>query len=164
MKRLALAATIAAALALFGMWWFSPTQVLKRKTQSLLATLTLDESKGQTTRQMGAYSLNGLLASEVELDTPTIKEANGTFARSELESAYSWLCQQAKQTHFKLVKMKSISVNGDTAKVELTLDGLVELPVYRPADGIYDVTFDWRKQEDGWRLTRATWQQREGRK
>ena len=163
MKRLALIAALALILAIFGAWWFSPTQILKRRTQSLLATLTLDESKGKATRQMGAYSLNGLLASEVELDTPTIKEANGTFDHTELESAYSWLCEQAKQTHFKLVKFKSISVNGDKAKVEFTLDGLVELPVYRPADGIYDVTFDWQKKEDGWRLTRASWQQLKAR-
>jgi hypothetical protein len=164
MKRLVPAVIIVAALALFGAWWFSPTQVLKRRTHSLLVTLTLDSSKGNVTRQMGAYSLNGLLASEVELDTPTIKEANGTFNRAELESAYSWLCQQAKQTHFKLVAFKSVSINGDSAKVELTLDGLVELPTYRPADGIYDVTFDWRKQEDVWRLARASWQQLEARK
>lgn len=163
MKRLVLIAITVVSLALFGLWWFSTSQVLKRRTQSLLATLTLEDSKGKTTRQMGAYSLNGLLASEVELDTPTIAEANGTFDHTELESTYSWLCQQAKQTHFKLIKFKSIHVSGDTAKIELTLDGLVELPVYRPADGIYDVTFDWRKQKDGWRLTRASWQQLEVR-
>ncbi len=157
MKRLVLAAIV--ILTLFGVWWFSPTQVVKRRTRSLLTTLTLDDSSGKVTRQMGAYSLNGLLASEVTLDTPTIKEANGTFERSELESAYSWLCEQAKQTHFKLEKFKSVSVSGATAKVELTLDGLVELPVYRPADGIYDVTFDWKKEKDGWRLYHATWKQ-----
>jgi hypothetical protein len=43
--------------------------------------------------------------------------------------------------------------------VKLSLTGLVELPTYRPADGTYDVTFDWQKEEDGWRLSRAVWQQ-----
>lgn len=164
MKRLTLTVIIVVVLALFGVWWFSPTQVVKRRTQSLLSTLTLEAGAGKATRQMGTFSLNGLLAPEVELDTPTISEANGTFDHTELESAYSWLCEQAKQTHFKLLKLKSITVNGDTAKVEFTLDGLVELPVYRPADGIYDVTFDWRKHKDGWRLKRATWEQLEARK
>ncbi len=96
---------------------------------------------------MGAYSLNALLAAQVELETPTIKEANGSFEREELESAFSWLCDQAKQTRFKLEKIRSITITGDKAQVELTLTGLVELPTYRPADGKFDVTFDWEKEE-----------------
>jgi hypothetical protein len=39
------------------------------------------------------------------------------------------------------------------------LSGLVELPHYRPADGLYDVSFDWKNGDDGWRLARAVWTQ-----
>ncbi len=159
MKRFAIPAIIVAVLGILGVWWFSPVQVLKRRTQSLLTTLTLDADTGRAGRQLGAYSLNALLAPRVELDAPTIQEANGSFERSELESAFSWLCNQASQTRFELQKFHSVSVNGDQAKVELTLTGLVELPTYRPADGTYGVTFDWEKAKDGWRLTRATWKQ-----
>ena len=148
----------AAVLVIFGVWWFSPTQVLKRRTQSLLTTLTLDGGSGKIGRQMAGYSLNALLAAEVELENPTLTEANGRFERAELESAFSWLCEQAKQTHFKLKNFKSVTLQGDKAQVALTLDGLVVLPSYRPADGLYEVTFDWKKEEDGWRLTRAAWQ------
>ena len=119
----------------------------------------LDAGTGRVGRQMATYSLNALLAEEVRLETPTIKEANGTFARSEMESAFSWLCNQAKETRFDLQKIHSIEITGDKAQVELALFGLVELPTYRPADGNYDVTFYWQKEEDGWRLTRATWNQ-----
>ena len=159
MKRFAIAAIIVAVLGILGVWWFSPTQVLKRRTLSLLTTLTLEAGTGKAGRQLGAYSLNALLAPQVELYAPTIQEANGSFERSELESAFSWLCNQARQTRFELQKIHSVSVNGDQAKVELTLTGLVELPTYRPADGTYGVTFDWEKAKDGWRLTRATWKQ-----
>ena len=145
MKRLAIPLAVAGLLAVFGVWWFSPTQVLKRRTKSLLTTLTLDGGSGKVGRQMAVYSLNALLAAQVGLDNPTIKEANGTFERAELESAFSWLCEQAKQTRFKLGKFQSVTVTGDTSQVTLTLSGLVELPTYRPADGNFDVTFDWRK-------------------
>lgn len=144
-------------LGLAGAWWFSPEQVLKRRTVSLLSTLTMDRGAGKTTRQFATYSLNRLLAPEVELDTPTIREANGTFERAELESAFSWLANQARETRFDLKNLHSISVKGDTGTVKVTLEGLVELPVYRPADGLYLATFDWVKTEDGWRLTRASW-------
>ncbi|RYD17479.1 MAG: hypothetical protein EOP88_26365 [Verrucomicrobiaceae bacterium] len=159
MKRPAILALVAVILIALGVWWFSPTQVLKRKSLSLLSTLTMESGVGAVSRQAGAYSLNGLLAKEIELDTPTIKEANGTFERSELESAYAWLSNQAKQTRFELKDLKSITINGNEAVVDLILEGLVELPTYRPADGTYDVIFNWRKEEDGWRLYRATWTQ-----
>jgi hypothetical protein len=159
MKRLAISLVILALLAGFGFWWFSDTQVLKRRSQSLLTTLTLDSGKGKVGRQMGAYSLNALLAEQVQLDTPTIKEANGSFQRDELEAAYSWLCNQAKETRFELQNFRSVTVNGDKATVDLTLVGLVVLPQYRPVDGTFDVTYEWQKEKDGWRLTRATWKQ-----
>ncbi len=159
MKRLVISSIVLAILAGLAAWWFSDTQVLKRRTQSLLTTLTLDSGAGKVSRQMGSYSLNALLASEVALDTPTIKEANGTFQREELESLFSWLCNQAKETRFKLQDLRNVAINGDKATVNLTLIGLVVLPNYRPADGTYDVTFDWQKEKDGWRLTRASWKQ-----
>ena len=40
MRRLAIYSVILAILAGLGYWWFSAEQVLKRRTESLLATLT----------------------------------------------------------------------------------------------------------------------------
>ena len=159
MKRPAILLLIAAILIALGVWWFSPGQVVKRKSLSLLSTLTMESGMGSVSRQAGAYSLNALLAKEVELDTPTIKEANGTFERSELESAYAWLSNQAKQTRFELQDLRSVTIKEKEAVVEMSLEGFVELPTYRPADGSYDVVFNWRREEDGWRLYRATWTQ-----
>ena len=159
MKRFAILLVLVGLLASFGVWWFSPTEVLKRRTKSLLTTLTLEGGSGKVGRQMRVYSLNALLAGEVRLDNPTIKEANGTFERTELESAFSWLCEQAKETRFKVGKFESVTVAGDRSQVSLTLSGLVELPTYRPADGNFNVTFDWVKENDGWRLTRASWRE-----
>lgn len=159
MKRLTFPGIVFLVLVGFCIWYFSPTQTLKRKTNSLLSTLTLDAGAGKVARQTGAYSLNRLLAAQVVLKTPTIKEANGTFDRDELESAYSWLCNQAKESRFESQKFHSVDIDGEKAIVKLTLEGMVELPNYRPADGIYDVTFEWQKEEDGWRIYRAEWTQ-----
>ncbi len=157
MKRYSIPIIFLALTVAFCLWWYSPAQVLKRRTESLLTTLTLNAGDGKATRHMGAYSLNGLLAPQVELETPTIEEANGTFEREELESAFSWLCDQAKQTRFEMEELRGITITGDKAQVKLVLTALVELPTYNPADGNYDVTFDWVKGKDGWRLERALW-------
>jgi hypothetical protein len=157
MKRLLVPALALAVMTVLALWWFSPTQVIKRKTHSLLETMTLDSGTGRATRQMGVYSLNSLLAAEVELHSPSIREAHGTFDRADIESAYSWLCQQARQTKFDLRRIHAINVSGDHGKVEFSVDALVELPSYSPADGSFRVTLDWRREDDNWRLFRASW-------
>ncbi len=157
MKRAAFPLIILVLLGAFAFWWYSPVQVVKRRSGKLLDTLSLDAGGGKGRCQLATYSLNSLLASEVVLETPSISEANGTFERSEMESAFTWLCQQAKQSRFELEKFHSVKVAGDHADVVLSLNALVELPRYRPADGRYEVTFQWQREKDGWRLTRAEW-------
>lgn len=157
MKRIGLPVFVIALLGAFLFWWFSPVQVIKRKTKTLLETLTLQASTGTASRQLGGYALNALLAEEVELKSTSIREANGTFERSEMESAYSWLCGQAKHTQFDLISFHSVEIDDKTANVNFTLNAVVELPAYRPADGDYDVHFRWQREEDGWRLASATW-------
>ncbi len=159
MKRYALAALTVILLGAIAWWWFSPTEVLKRRTRTLLSTLTLESGSGTAGRQMGTYSLNALLADEVKLENPTLQQANGDFDRSDLESAYSWLCGQAKQTRFEVEAFRAIDVAGEKARVEFSLEGLVELPTYRPVDGRFDAVFDWVKESDGWRLSSASWKE-----
>jgi hypothetical protein len=89
MKRIVISGLALALLIALGLWWFSAEQVLKRRTQSLLATLTLDAGTGRASRTLATYSLTKLLAPQVELDTPTIREANGNFDRAEIESGFS---------------------------------------------------------------------------
>lgn len=155
---------VALALAIgFGMWWYSPKQVVKRRVASLLDTLTFEAGSSKPARKLGLYSLSGLLAESVDLETPSISEANGSFARQEMESAFSWLCDAARETRFDLIEIESLEVGGERAAVELTLEALVELPNHRPADGIYQVEFDWVDGENGWRLERAKWILTDGR-
>lgn len=157
MKRLALAALVLALFGALSHWWFLPTQVLKRRTSHILHTLTLEAGSSRSSRQLGVYALNALLATSVQLDTPTLPDANGTFDRSEVESAFSWLCEQAKQSHFKLEKFHSVLIDGDQADVAFAIEALVELPGSRPVEGSYEVTFRWQLEQDSWRLTRANW-------
>lgn len=157
MKRLMMPVLACALIGVLAVWWFSPEQVLKRRTGSLLETLTFEQGSGRASRQMGVYSLTALLADDVELETPTIDHANGTFERADLESAYGWLCGQARQMHFEVREIHSVDVDDDRGVVVFSVNALVELPTYRPADGNYHVTFDWQHTEDEWRLVRATW-------
>jgi hypothetical protein len=160
MKRYLPYAAVFLALVLAAAWWFSPAQVIKRRTLSLLDTLTMEPGEARSGRALGSYSLNALLAPEVELDTPTIGEANGTFDRGELESAYSWLSSNARETRFELDRFQSVTTEGDEGTVVFSLDALVELAERRPVDGHFEVTFRWRRDDLGkWRLHSASWDQ-----
>lgn len=141
----------------FCVWWYSPRQVIERRTRSLLETLTFEKGGGPAARNLGGFALHDLLAASVELETPTIPEANGTFSREDLEAAYAWLGNQAKETRFELEEIHDITVGESTATVECLLFGMVELPTYRPADGNYEVRFEWVKEKDGWKISRAVW-------
>jgi hypothetical protein len=160
MKRIITYAAILLVLALAAAWWFSPQQVLKRRSLSLLDTLTMEAGEGRAGRALGTYSLNALLAPEVELITPTISEANGTFERGELESAFSWLARNARQTSFKKGRFLSVTAGSGNGVVTFTVEALVELQDYRPVDGHFQTTLRWQLDDQKkWRLHSATWDQ-----
>jgi hypothetical protein len=68
-----------AILVPLGMWWFSPEQAVMRRTQHLMEVLTLSGGSGAPMRQAKVYSMNALLAPEVELVVPDVPDANGSF-------------------------------------------------------------------------------------
>jgi hypothetical protein len=160
-KRIALIATAAAALLVgFYLWWSSPERALKRRTADFLETVSIGPDTNRAMRQLRTYALNRLLAAEVTLDTPDIPQANGTFERAELESAFSWIGNQAREATFALEYFGDVAVEKDRGQVALVLNALVDLGSSRPADGRYDVTFHWREIDDEWRLERAEWRRK----
>jgi hypothetical protein len=150
---------IAAALIVIGgflVWWLSPGQVLKRRTEKLLSALTLTEGRNKALGHMGVYSLNSMITKELELETPT-EQANGTFEREQIESGFSYLGSQAEFTKFDVKDFQSVAVDGNRATVTVLIEGVVALSNYRPVDGLYQVSLDWQLEEDGWRLSKAKW-------
>lgn len=152
MKKLAILLVLLAILIPAGMWWFSPEQVLMRRTKHLMDVMTISEGTGRPLRQAKVFSMNALLAPEVSLSSPEIPDANGTFDKQEIESAFSWVCGNAKYSEVRVTDFGEITVEGDRAEVEATIEALLELPGTRRVDGSYALTIAWVKAEDGWRF------------
>jgi hypothetical protein len=157
MKKLWIAIIAAAVLIPLGMWWFSPEQVIMRRTKHLMEVLTLSEESGGPMRQAKVFSMNGMLAPRVELSVPAISDANGTFDKQEMESAFSWICQNAKRAEFTVTDFQDVEVNGDKAMVRFIAEGSLELGASKPADGKFDVIIRWTKGGDGWRYDKIVW-------
>ncbi|MFT3990304.1 MAG: hypothetical protein QM680_02730 [Luteolibacter sp.] len=159
MKRVMSIAIVLLILAGFGVWWFSPKQVIQRRTKSLLKVLSIEKDSGRAARMMKPFELNKMLAAEVNLENPEREELNGTLSRTEVESNFSWLCAQAKSSDFSVEEFQNVTVSGDAAEVAFVMKALVEVNDYRPADGNYSVTLSWQKEKDGWRLAAAKWRE-----
>jgi hypothetical protein len=157
MKKIWIALITAALLIPLGMWWFSPEQVIMRRTKHLMEVLSLSEGSGVPLRQAKVFSMNALLAPEVELIIPEISDANGSFDKQEMESAFSWICQNAKHSRFDVIAFRDVKVAGDTATVRFLAEGYIELGSGRPADGTFEVTIVWKKGGDGWRYQKVVW-------
>ena len=157
MKKLWMALAALVILVPLGIWWFSPEQVLMRRTKHLMEVISMSEGTGGALRQAKVFSMNAMLAPEVEIETPGIPGANGTFDKQELESAFSWICQNAKSSSFRVTGFRKVGVDGDRAEVRAGVEGFMELPAYRPADGAFDVTIAWVKGSDGWRFEKVVW-------
>lgn len=138
-------------------WWFSPSQVVKRKTDRLLELMSFEKGAGKAARQAGVYSLNALLAQEVELSSESHPEVDGMHERQELESAYAWLAEHVVQSSFERVSFDKVEIREPLAEVEMTVDGVVELPGSKPLDGRHVVFLLWMKDENDWRLGHARW-------
>ena len=157
MKKLIPIVVLAAILIPVGSWYFSSEQVVKRRTKHLMAVLSISESSAQPLRQGKVYSMNALLAPEVTLDIPGTSEANGTFDKQLMESAFSWVCRNAKSSQFDVTDFRSVTLDGDTATVNVVVEGYMELSKLRPMDGLHDVTLVWEKGGDGWRFSKVDW-------
>ncbi|MFD0895264.1 hypothetical protein KBB96_00105 [Luteolibacter ambystomatis] len=160
MRRLLIPLVLLLAVAGGLFWWFSPEQVVKRRTKDLLEIFTFDAGSSRANREMGGLKLTPLLAQEVSVDVPEVQDANGSFSKSDIESGFHSLCALAKETKFTLQHYDSIVIGGDQATVIATVDALVDLRSYRPADGPGELTLVWKKAKDGWQLTTLAWREK----
>src|SRR5687768_7476175 len=95
-------------IAGFLAWYLSPTQVVKRRTNKLMKTLTLEQGSGGTGRHFNTLALGMLIAENLSLETPAIEEANGDHSRDAINSGFAWLAgQNGSFTKFEVVEFHS---------------------------------------------------------
>ena len=139
-------------------WRYSPTQVVKRRTETLLDVFSMGRDVGPGGRRLDVYRLNGLLADQIEVKASFTDEES--VQKEDVESAYSWLCDKVVESKIEINKWQSIVIEDDTASLSAVVQGLVEMPKVRYLDGQYDARFQWRKIDGDWLLVSIDWQER----
>ncbi|MES2982076.1 MAG: hypothetical protein V4727_07160 [Verrucomicrobiota bacterium] len=158
MKKIILLA--GASLVIFiplGMWWFSEERVVKRRSDHLMDVLTISAETGGVMRYAKALSINGVLAPEFEIESTTVKAANGTFPSHQIESAYSWICSNTSESEFEITEFRDVKIEGNRATVIATVEGFIDIKGDRPVDGTSDVTLYFQKTDGSWLLTKVIW-------
>lgn len=151
------AAVLLLILIPVGLWWFSEEKVVARRSEQLMAMLSIEAGTNTILRHSKVLGMGGMLADKVEISSPSIEKANGEFRSDQIESAYSWICRNAVESLFEVTEFHSVTIDGDHAEVEMTVEGFMQLPSYRPADGEHAVTLHWKKRDGSWRLNKMIW-------
>lgn len=146
-------------LAGFAFWWFSPTQVLKRRTAGFIDTARVPVSMSDLGRSARGRHLADYLAPRIEVESPEnlAHEVGRTFTRDEAAALYSGVARYCREVSITKLGFVSVGFKDDKARVAFTADAIVELPNRRPVDGLVSVESRWRKVDGDWLLEAFEW-------
>lgn len=155
--RIIIACALVLLLIPVGMWWFSEERAVKRRSDHLMDVISISADTRGVFRQLKAYSLGGVLADKIDFESSTVEKLNGSYPKDQIESAFSWICQNAKESIFEITDFREVKIEGDRAIVRATAEGFIEVKGDRPVDGVSDVTLYWIKVDGSWVLTKIIW-------
>lgn len=156
MKKAGIPIVVLALLGAWLVWWMSPAQVVKRKTEDLVGLLCFDGGGGPGLMEM--HQLAGLLGQEVDVEIPILGVGKRSVSRDDAQSGYAGLRRRAKSSAFEVTSIHGVDVVDDRAEVTATLSGTLTMSRLRVLDGDYRVTFVWQDSGKGWLLTGVVWQ------
>lgn len=151
------AAVLLLILVPTALWWFSEKKVVMRRSEQLMAMLSIEAGTNTMLRHAKVLGMKGMLAPTVEISSPDIERANGEFRSGDLESAYSWICRNVVESSFIISEFQAVTLDGDHAEVVAIVDGFMQLPKYKPVDGQSEVVLHWSEQDGSWRLKKMIW-------
>lgn len=155
--RIIIACVLVLLLIPFSMWWSSEERAVKRRSDHLIDVMTIDAESRGVFRQLKAYSLGEVLADQINFESSTVEKVNGSYPKDQIESAFSWICQNSKESIFEITEFREVKIEGDRATVRATVEGFIEVKGDRPVDGSSDVTLFWVKSNGSWVLTKMIW-------
>ena len=158
MKRLAIPVGIL-VLAGLAFWWFSPTQVLKRRTAAFIDTANVPVAMSDLGRSARGKHVSDYLANRISVKSPEAlaEEVGREFTRDEAAGLYSGVARYCKEISITDLEFEAVEVDGDVASVRFTADTIVDLPNRRPVDGLITANSFWRKTDNGWLLESFEW-------
>lgn len=152
MKRLIVGLAVLAAVVGFALWWFSPRQVVMRRTRALLDTVTVDAGSGNASRGLQASGIDGFLAKNVKLEVPD-EEASGSWSRDLVGAGFRYVAVECDFTRFELESIESLQIEEDKAVLDGWVDAEVQVDKKTRVSGRYRTEFTWTRGDSKWQIS-----------
>lgn len=155
-KPLYISITVFILIIGFLIWWFSDTQVVKRRTEELTHIFTIKADDGKSARVSKNQDLGELLSRtfscSIELDS-----YQRDLQRDDLINAHLYLGQICQSSSVQIGEITIISLNDDSATVQADFSISVQEKGGRSHSESAPATLIWKKTEGGsWRLDEVT--------
>lgn len=163
-RRIGFGFALLVAVVIVGIWWFSPTEVLKRRVADLLDAAEVSELSTDLARQTKGQKIAEYFAEQVKIEPP--EEMDGSvrdrinrdqLSRDRLITLYTMAARGSKEISFTDVEVHDVQHDNDRAQVRFQVDCVVDLGTQRPVDGLLDVVSLWVKRNDDWQLVELSW-------
>ena len=149
-------AVIFAAVTAFLVWWFSDTQVIKRRTSLLAETLTISEPDSNPARALKSQKFAELLAKNFS-GNADLARYSGNISRDEAISGHQYLSHSVKSSSLTLSDFKIISLESSTAQVSATFSLSITTKNGETDSETSATSLVWIKNDSGkWQLSSAT--------
>jgi hypothetical protein len=159
-RRLAIFALLGVALLAFLGWWYSPTQILKRRCDSFLDVISLSEHQEPAGRQVQALRLGDYLDRRVAISGSELsEEIDSPMSRGDVQAIFSAVGDACTFIAITERQYESIVIVGDDATVQV----LVKLAIGHPEgaarfDGTHRLLLSWRREKNAWVLAKVEWE------
>lgn len=164
MKKIVVIAGIVLGLIGFGLWFYSDKNVVERKSQEFVQSFEKEEGDGLITGVISENNFINLLDKRVAFnlehrDMPDMP--NGIkHDREKLGKSYLYVMRSAKLIKITDPKVEILEINNDTAKVSVALHGEVKHSSYSINSDL-SVLLDFKKTDEGWRISVVTVKRKE---
>lgn len=159
-RRISIFALIVVLLLAFVGWWYSPTQVLKRRCDSFFNVISFSEKQAPAARHVQALKLADYLDRDVAISGKKLpEEIESPVSRGEMQAIFSAASDACRFIAITDRKFEFIGITGDDA----TVQALVKVAIGHPEgdkgfSGTHRLMLSWHRAKQVWGLTKVAWE------
>jgi hypothetical protein len=153
MKKSLVITTIAFVLTIgFFVWWFSDTQVIKRRTTDLTEVFTIKADNGKAARITKNQALGELVDKDFSC-TIDLENYNGEHGKDELLEVHLYLGQACESSAVRVGDIEIVSITDGRAEVKSDFSISVRIKGGKSYSESAPATLIWTKSNnDSWKL------------
>jgi hypothetical protein len=159
-RRISIFALLGVLLLAFAVWWYSPTQVLKRRCDSFFNVISFSEKQESAARHVQALKLADYLDRDVAISGQELsEEIDSPVSRGEMQAIFSAAGDACTFIAITERRFEFIGIDGDDATVQVTINLAIGHPEgARRFNGTHRMMLSWHRAKPVWVLSKVAWE------